>query len=189
LEVDLRDIYANIQYVFENSSSQGRQPKYWGIDAFTLLLVCLKFSGNWFEFASRWGFKTEAAAQKFIHRVIDLVYTPLTQQYIRPFTRDEQIDQGWLKVNSAYPEAIAIIDTKFQQTYHPKGRFGEQKVYFSKKHGAYGIKTEVTHARNGRAMSYSAHVPDQYMTTTSLVNLKGLKISENILQNPQVIRD
>jgi len=60
---------------------------------------------------------------------------------------------------TALPESIAIIDTKFQQTYRPKGRFAEQKVYYSKKHGAYGIKTEVTHARNGRAMFYSAHVP------------------------------
>jgi len=109
--------------------------------------------------ASRWGFQSDSAAQKFIHRVIDIVYLPLVQHFIKPFTRDEQIEKGWIQVNSAFPEAIAIIDTKFQQTYRPKGRFAEQKVYFSKKHGAYGIKTETTHARNGRVMSVSAHVP------------------------------
>jgi len=126
-------------------TTRGRKPKYWGIDAFTLLVVCLKFAGNWFEFASRWGFQSESAAQKFIHRVIDLVYIPLTQQYIKPFTREDQIERGWIRMDSAYCEAIAIIDSKFQQTNRPKGRYAEQKGYFSKKHGAYGIKTEVTH--------------------------------------------
>jgi len=96
---------------------------------------------------------------QFSRRVIDTVYKPLTQHYIKWFNRDQQIERGWIKVTSTYPEAIGIIDTKFQQTYRPKGRFAEQKIYFSKKHGAYGIKTEVTHARNGRAMSFSHHVP------------------------------
>jgi len=152
-------IFIHTVDAFENNGARGKKPKYWGIDAFTLLLVCFKFSEEWFKFASHWGFHSESAAQKFIRRVIDIVYLPLVQHYIRPFTRDEQIERGWIQVNSAFPEAIAIIDTKFQQTYRPKGRFVEQKVYFSKKHGAYGIKTETTHARNGRAMSYSAHVP------------------------------
>jgi len=104
------------------------------------------------------GFRSESAAEKFIHRVIDIVHDKLVSHYVTPFSHAEQIERQWIKVDTAFPEAIAITDTKFQMCYRPKGRFHEARIYFSPKHGAYGIKTEITHARNGRAMMYSNHV-------------------------------
>lgn len=84
-------------------------------------MVCLKFAEQWISFAARWGFKSEAAACRFIHHVIDLVYEPLVSHYVKPISRAEQVANGWIKPDTPYPEAIAIIDTKFQQTNRPKG--------------------------------------------------------------------
>jgi len=158
-EMDLRGIYEVVERAMENASSRGRKPKYWGIDAFLLLLVCFKFYDEWWKFAKNWKFKSDSATEKFIRRVIDIVYEPLTKHYIKKFSRTEQIDQGWIKVNTPFPEAIQVTDTKFQMTNRPKGHFGEKKVYFSKKHGAYGIKIEMSHSRNGQVMYFSQHEP------------------------------
>jgi hypothetical protein len=70
----------------------------------------------------------------------------LVQYDVKPFNRAEQIEKGWIKVNTPFPEAIQVTDTEFQMTNRPKGWFSEQKVYFSKKHGAYDIKIEISHA-------------------------------------------
>jgi len=43
-----------------------------------------------------------------------------------------QIDNGWIKVDSPFPEAIEIVDTKFQMTYRPKGRFEAWQLLWCK---------------------------------------------------------
>lgn len=156
-ETELRLIYSTIEDSFATHGRRGRKPKYWGFDAFFLLVSCFKHCKTWAEFAQRWKFKTESAAMRFIVRVIDVVHEPLTAHYIVPFSRVQQMNNGWIRPDSPFPEAVAVTDTKFQQCYRPKGRFNESRAYFSKKHGAFGLKFESTHARNGRCMSYSPH--------------------------------
>jgi len=135
------------------------------------------------SFAEKWKFKSEAAACGFIHRLINLLYEPLVSRYVYFIPRADQIANGWILPNSSFPEAIAIIDTKFQQTNRPKGRFSESVYYFSKKHGAYGIKTEITHARNGRAMAFSKHyvgsVHDYNVLSEWIDNLRQILTKTN----------
>jgi len=185
-EVDLRGIYKVVERAMENGSSRGRKPKYSGIDAFLLLIVCFKFYDEWWKFAKNWKFKSPSAAEKFIWKIIDIVYEPLVHHYVRCFSRAEQIDAGWIKVNTPFPEAIQVTDTKFQMTNRPKGRFSEKKVYFSKKHGAYGIKVEMSHACNRRVMYFAKHEPGSIHDYS--IFSERLEIHQRYLSKPAVDR-
>ncbi|EGZ13313.1 hypothetical protein PHYSODRAFT_513607 [Phytophthora sojae] len=58
-----------------------------------------------------------------------------------------------------YPHALYATDVKFQPAYHPRGRFTEQKVYFSAKHKLYSFKIECSVALPGLAVDVSDHSP------------------------------
>ena len=79
-------------------------------------------------------------------------------KYLKPVPKSAQQANGWTCAH--FPNAALVIDTKFQTTYRPTGRFNECKQYFSVKHGDYGLKREVGVAPlSGLAMFVTSHEP------------------------------
>jgi len=52
-ELEIRDLYSVVQSAFESHPQRGRKPKYSGLDAFLLLLICFKFAEQWVSFAEK----------------------------------------------------------------------------------------------------------------------------------------
>ncbi|ETV67709.1 hypothetical protein H257_16174 [Aphanomyces astaci] len=51
------------------------------------------------------------------------------------------------------------VDVTFQQTNAPAGSFAEKKLYFSKKHGHYGFKVDVSVLPSGHAINVTSAAP------------------------------
>lgn len=47
----------------------------------------------------------------------------------------------------------------FQQSNRPSGNIAEEKVYYSRKHKLYGLKTEMFVLSNGMVLGISNHYP------------------------------
>ena len=58
-----------------------------------------------------------------------------------------------------FPEVALIVDSTFQPSNRPGLNFSDAKVFFSGKHGAYGIKKETAHLPDGRLVMVFPHVP------------------------------
>ncbi|KAF0702705.1 hypothetical protein AaE_015766, partial [Aphanomyces astaci] len=58
-----------------------------------------------------------------------------------------------------YPYALYATDVKFQPAERPKGRFNEQRHYFSGKHKLYGLKVEASVSPEGLCVDMSDHCP------------------------------
>ncbi|KAF0708148.1 hypothetical protein AaE_013334 [Aphanomyces astaci] len=90
-----------------------------------------------------------------IHNFVRVLHPYLVRKYI-----DEQ-GMKWTMQQLAvaglqfttHKSALSAVDVTFQQTTVPAVEFGEKKTYFSKKHGLYGHKVEVSVAPNGLAIN------------------------------------
>ncbi|RHY33102.1 hypothetical protein DYB32_001845, partial [Aphanomyces invadans] len=58
-----------------------------------------------------------------------------------------------------FPAALYSVDVTFQPTYAPAGSFREKKLFYSKKHGQYGLKVEASVLPTGFAFHVSTAVP------------------------------
>lgn len=112
---------------------------------------------KWHKFAVDWKCKTTNVIKNTVMRTLQLIHEPLVNAYIPIWSKKAQLDR---KINFKYfPEAALVIDVTFQPAYRPKTRFHEARRYFSGKHHQYGVKTEVAHAPDGRAMFVGKHEP------------------------------
>ncbi|ETV90146.1 hypothetical protein H310_15019 [Aphanomyces invadans] len=119
-----------------------------------MTLVTLKHAGTWDILAA--SFDEKAAT--FSNRITQFI------RVLHPYLIRKNIDEQGVKWTmhqlavaghqfETYKSALYAVDVTFQQTTAPAVSFGEKKTYFSKKHGLYGHKVEVSVAPNGLAIN------------------------------------
>ncbi|KAF0712498.1 Aste57867_4809 [Aphanomyces stellatus] len=132
----------------------GRKSPVTGRDMLFMTLVTLKHAGTWDIVAATFNEK----AATFGQRVTNFIRT-LHPHLLRKFVDEQAVK--WTMRNLVasghqfqnHKAALYAVDVTFQETTMPAVAFGEKKVYFSKKHGLYGHKVEVSVAPNGLAIN------------------------------------
>ncbi|ETV97385.1 hypothetical protein H310_09719 [Aphanomyces invadans] len=153
---ELNTLWSNIKpYVSKNwNVGGGRKCPVTGKDMLFMTLVTLKHAGTWDMLAARFDEKAATFSNRIAQFIRDL-HPYLIRKYI-----DEQ-GFKWTMHQLAvaghqfetHKSALYAVDVTFQQTSAPVVSFGEKKTYFSKMHGLYGNKVEVSVAPNGLAIN------------------------------------
>jgi len=112
-----------------------------------LLLTFFKHYPHFNDFANNYGYRQGSSAEKLIKRIIDTIWEPLYNEFVKPISKRSQHDTN--TTFNLFPEVAMVVDVTFQPCYRPGGRFFEARHYWSGKHWQYGIKTEVAVAPNG----------------------------------------
>jgi hypothetical protein len=94
---------------------------------------------------------TGPSLSKTMARVLDVMHATFPALFIVPLNWNQQREAG-INIPTELPCATVLVDVTFQPTNRPYGTFSEAKVWYSGKHKAYGIKTEIAHATDGRAI-------------------------------------
>ncbi|ETV74819.1 hypothetical protein H257_10880 [Aphanomyces astaci] len=149
---ELNTLWTNIKpFVTKNwNVGSGRKYPVIGKDMLFMTLVALKHAGTWDILSASF----DGGATTFSNRInqfIRVLHPYLVRKYI-----DEQ-GMKWTMQQLAvaglqfatHKSALYAVDVTFQHTTAPAVSFGEKKTYFSKKHGLYGHKVEVSVAPNG----------------------------------------
>ncbi|RHY26518.1 hypothetical protein DYB32_007536 [Aphanomyces invadans] len=159
---ELNTLWANIKtFVSKNwNVGGGRKCPVTGKDMLFMTLVTLKHAGTWDLIAATF----EEKAATFGKRVTDFVRT-LHQYLVRKYIDEQglkwtmqQLVANGLQFQT-HKSALYAVDVTFQQTTAPAVSFGEKKIFFSKKHGLYGHKVEVSVAPNGLAINVTKAYP------------------------------
>jgi len=135
---------------------KGRRPRINNFDSFFLLLNFLHVYLQANKLATLFGI-TEGTYHETVHKSLKIVGPLLTALYLKPMSFQSLLESNAL--NAKFPQAMMIIDGRFQESYRPVGRFNEAKRYFSGKHWDYGLKTTVGIYPNGRAVFVTKHDP------------------------------
>ncbi|ETW03688.1 hypothetical protein H310_05074 [Aphanomyces invadans] len=75
-----------------------------------------------------------------------------------------------------FPMALYAVDVTFQKTNAPVGSFAEKKRFFSKKHGQYGLKVEVSVLPNGYAINVTSAAPGSIADLTICEENEGFHL-------------
>ncbi|ETV98761.1 hypothetical protein H310_08828 [Aphanomyces invadans] len=153
---ELNTLWINIKpYVSKNwNVGGGRKCPVTGKDMHFMTLVTLKHGGTWDMLAS--SFDEKAAT--FSNRVTQFI------RVLHPYLVRKYIDEQGIKWTmhqlavaglqfETHKSDLYAVDVTFQQTTAPAVSFNEKKTYFSKKHGLYGHKVEVSVGPNGLAIN------------------------------------
>lgn len=146
---------------------RGRKPVLGAKDAVFVTLAILKHYDTWEKHGLDFGVGAPTL-ERLTHRVIDTVTESLYRRFVKPLSMKNQRDNGYSFAN--YPYALYATDVKFQPSYRPKGRFQEQKEYYSAKHKLYGMKIEVSVAPPGVAFDMSDAFPGSKSDLTILLD-------------------
>jgi hypothetical protein len=146
---------------------RGRKPVLGAKDAFFVTLAILKHYDTWEKHGFDFGVGAPTL-ERLTHRVINSVTESLYTRFVKPLTMTEQRENGFSFSN--YPYALYATDVKFQPSYRPKGRFQEQKEYYSAKHKLYGMKIEVSVAPPGVAFDMSDAFPGSKSDLTIMLD-------------------
>ena len=152
---EFMEIYSIVESVIQHVKRDPR-PKISPKDSLLLTIVMLKNYFKWEAFSNMFGLKV-SVVEKTIKIILGKISCVLVGKFIQNITKDEQDRQ---KINfHNFPHCIEIVDVCFQAIQKPMGSFQSKKVYFSRKHHAYTVKVECTHAHDGRLMRYSGSYP------------------------------
>jgi len=150
---DFLEIYAVVEEDLNKQSGRGRKKKLGHADSFMLVLIMLKHFDNWDRIAQLFNVNA-SVAQKTFRRVLNVVLPSLKENYYVAF-RDSKYNESF----KSFPEAFLAIDCTFQTCQKPKIPYKAASVWFSGKHGAYGIKKETGHLSNGICVFTSRQFP------------------------------
>ncbi|RHY99865.1 hypothetical protein DYB35_013381, partial [Aphanomyces astaci] len=152
---ELNTLWTNIKpFVTKNwNVGSGRNYPVTGKDMLFMTLVALKHAGTW-DILSVSFDEGAATVSNRINQFIRVLHPYLVRKYI-----DEQ-GMKWTMQQLAvaglqfatHKSVLYAVDVTFQHTTAPAVSFGEKKTYFSKKHGLYGHKVEVSVAPIGLAI-------------------------------------
>ncbi|ETV69645.1 hypothetical protein H257_14668 [Aphanomyces astaci] len=125
-----------------------------------MTVTSMKHCGTWDVVATMFA----AASPTFSKRVItflEAIHPHLKTKYIdnvgAKWTMEHLTSTGQRFAN--FPAALYAVDVTFQKTNAPAGTFSEKKMYYSKKHGHYGLKVEASVVPTGFAINVTAAVP------------------------------
>ncbi|KAH9110766.1 hypothetical protein LEN26_013643 [Aphanomyces euteiches] len=122
-------------------------------DMLFMVLTFLKHGGSWDVIAALFKLKSSTFS-KSITGFIRTIHPHLMQRFVTAVAEKwsmlRLVTTGHQFQN--FPHARYAVDCTFQQTHIPLGSFGSKKSYFSKKHGLYGVKIEVSVLPNGFAI-------------------------------------
>ncbi|RHY25391.1 hypothetical protein DYB32_008351 [Aphanomyces invadans] len=155
---ELNTLWTNIKpYISRNwNVGSGRKCPVTGKDMLFMTLVTLKHAGTWDIVAASFEESTATFSSR-VTQFIRVLHPHLVRKYIEEqgvkWTM-HQLAVAGLQFET-HKSALYAVDVTFQQTTTPAASFGEKKVFFSKKHGLYGLKVEVSVAPNGLAIHVS----------------------------------
>ncbi|KAF0726311.1 hypothetical protein Ae201684P_001162 [Aphanomyces euteiches] len=122
-------------------------------DMLFMALTFLMHGGSWDVIAALFKLKSSTFS-KSITGFIRTIHPHLMQGFVTAVAEKwsmlRLVTTGHQFQN--FPHARYTVDCTFQQTHIPLGSFGSKKSYFSKKHGLYGVKIEVSVLPNGFAI-------------------------------------
>ncbi|KAH9103357.1 hypothetical protein LEN26_015310 [Aphanomyces euteiches] len=160
-------------------------------DMLFMTLTFLKHGGSWDIIATLFKYKSSTFA-KGITGFIRTIHPHLMTRYVT------SVAEKWsmLKLVTTgnqfqnFPHARYAVDCSCQQTHIPLGSFGSKKTYFSKKHGLYGVKIEVSVLPNGLAIGVSPCAKGSVADITIFESNEDFHRSQLVKQHDEVnIRD
>ncbi|RHY14419.1 hypothetical protein DYB36_004675 [Aphanomyces astaci] len=148
--------YVNVNW----NVGSGRKCQVTGRDMLFMALTSLKHCGSWDVVAAVFKEKPPTFSTRvtgFLTILLPHLKTKYIESVANKYSMDYLTKTG--RRFKHFPMAHYAVDVTFQQTNAPAVSFGEKKVFFSKKHGQYGVKVEVSVLPNGLALNVTSAVP------------------------------
>jgi hypothetical protein len=150
-------LYLEIEPDLLQPFKKGRKPQITLKDAVLLYLMRLKTGVTYELLAADFNIKNASSIFRVCERIENPLHQSLCTKYFMKIGKTQQLNLG-IKC-SEFPEVALIVDSTFQPCYRPSLSFNDAKVFFSGKHGTYGIKKETAHLPDGRIAMTFPHVP------------------------------
>ncbi|RHY29905.1 hypothetical protein DYB32_004764 [Aphanomyces invadans] len=142
-----------------------------------MTLASLKHCGSW-DIAAAVFKEAPPTFSKRVTGFIECLYPFLKAKYIdnmaSKWTMTQLRSCGHSFKN--FPMALYAVDVTFQKTNAPVGSFAEKKRFFSKKHGQYGLKVEVSVLPNGYAINVTSAAPGSIADLTICEENEGFHL-------------
>ena len=140
------------------NGGRGKKSAFTTKDVFFMLLTLLKHGGLW-HFVGRMFRITGSTFERTIMRMVDIVHTEFYEMTVE--RANEKYSLARLHrdhtIFDHHRHARYATDVTFQMANRPCGNHEEAKPYFSKKHGLYGYKVEMSVLPNGLAVMATEH--------------------------------
>lgn len=126
-------------------------------DGILLYIIRLCTGATYEILASDFGVKDPSTIYRICERIEESLCQAVKKKYFLPIKKGEQSRLG---INcSEFPEVALIVDSTLQPCYRPSLSFNDAKVFYSGKHGTYGLKKETAHLPDGRIAFAFDHLP------------------------------
>lgn len=148
---------------------RGRRSSHHPMDALFMAVTFIKYGEQWSYAASLFGIKV-ANFERLVSGFLCKLESHVQRELIVGLGNASMTElEGNQTVFEKFPYAIEALDVTFQSSFVPKESFEARKPYFSKKHGAYGYKTEIAVRPSGFASVCSHHYPGSVSDMTIFV--------------------
>lgn len=139
------------------ASGRGRKFKDPLKDIFFMTLTVLKHRATWEWHAIGFN-KDKSSFKRMIEKMLIVLHPLLRDMFLDNVRAEHSMEE--LRACDAFqkfPSVLCATDVVFQDANRPPGNIQEAMPYYSKKHGAYGYKTEISVLANGQAVFCSRH--------------------------------
>lgn len=163
---EFKSIWDQIGVDFDSKfvSGCGPKPVVTPKDAFFQLLNVLHLPTTCEKHGLDFGLRG-GVVHKYIGRAIKIAALLLKEVYVfEDLTMTELMEKN-LTVD-LFPETIHMTGATLTMCNCPTGNHEEAKTFFSKKHGVYGMKVEITTYPDGRAAGWTKWYPGKTPDTT-----------------------
>jgi len=149
--------YLEIEPYLIQPFKKGRKSQISIKDACLLYIIRLCTGTTYEILASDFGIKEASTIYRICERIEEPLYQAVKSKFFMKIGKKEQTNLG---ISCAeFPEVGLIVDSTFQHCFRPNLSFNDAKVFFSGKHGAYGLKKETAHIPDGRIAISFEHSP------------------------------
>ena len=126
-------------------------------DGVLIYIIRLCTGATYELLASDFSIKDPSTIYRICERIEEPLWQAVKKKIFLPMRKGEQSKCG---INcSEFLEAALIVDSILQPCYRPSLSFNDAKVFYSGKHGTYGLKKETAHLPDGRIAFAFEHVP------------------------------
>ena len=121
-------------------------------DIFFMMMCCLKHRATWDWHAIVFN-RENSTFKRMVGKMLADLYPIVRKKYVERVRADFDTEElRKLQAFKDFPSVLCATDVVFQDANRPRGNLQEAMPYCSKKHAAYGYKTEVSVLANGQAI-------------------------------------
>lgn len=185
-EAEITDIFRSAQPFIAETRRRGPKPKSSWADTFLCYMAWAHYGADYAVAAKACQMKT-GRFEDNVARARPVLLNTLTARWWTPRQRPRPVAE------STWPHVALLVDTNTTETFRPKVRFEEAKVYYDTHNHIYGLKKEVAVMANepyyclftSKGFVGSVHDYDEHKRNVAMYAEYLLKTPEEVHALPQ----